>query len=351
MKQDVWAFGFAFGHHGKYSAFHRILDYLPDEIRKIYVSFPWERLLPRPLKRRLRREILRRAEKRMIQESSRAKPRLIHFLYPENCFLNGCFQRSFNGKVLLTLHQPESVLPSFRTSPQGLSFIETAQRADRLIAMSPHAVECYQKFFENQSVRVIPHGVDTNFFTPNNDISDSSLILTLGNWRRDFKLWQAVANNFLKRGRPETFCLVTNPENRKQCGLKKTANTIFMNGISDLELRELYNRSKALFLPLLDAVANNALLEGLSMGKQILVSDLPASRFYGADHVSYLEKGATIEKASNALRQLLDQSSPQASRLGIRKYAESSFSWTHIAKTYQEEYSSLLSRDQRSIHP
>jgi glycosyltransferase involved in cell wall biosynthesis len=344
-KNDIWVFGFAFGHHGKYSAFHRILDYLPEEIRKFNVSFPWEHFLPRPLKSRLRREILRKAEKRMIQESSRIKPRLIHFLYPENCFLSGCFQRSFNGKVVLTLHQPESVLSSFRTSPQGLSFIETAQRADRLIAMSPHVVECYQKFFENQSVRVIPHGVDTNYFTPGNDISDSPLILTLGNWRRDFKIWQDVANDFLKRGRPETFCLVTNPENRKQFGLKKTANTLFMNGISDLELRELYNRSKALFLPLLDAVANNALLEGLSMGKQILVSDLPASRFYGADHVSYLDKDAKIEKASNALCQLLDQSSPQASRLGIRKYAESSFSWTHIAKTYLEEYSSLLSRE------
>ena len=345
MKKDVWAFGFAFGHHGKYSAFHRILDYLPDEIRKIYVSFPCERLVPRPFKRRLRREILRRAEKRMIEESSLTKPRLIHFLYPENCFLDGCFQHYFSGKVLLSLHQPESVLSSFRTSPQGLSFIETAQRAGRLIAMSPHVVECYQKFFENQSVHVIPHGVDTNYFMPSKDISDSPLILTLGNWKRDFKLWQAVAEDFLRRGRPEKFCLVTNPENRKQFGLKKTANTILMNGISDLELRELYNRSKALFLPLLDAVANNAMLEGLSMGKQILVSDLPASRFYGVDHVSYFDKDATIEKASNALCELLDQSSPQASRLGIRKYAESSFSWTQIAKTYQEEYSSLLSRE------
>ena len=344
MKQDVWAFGFAFGHHGKYSAFHKILDYLPDEIRKIYVSFPCESLLPGPLKRRLRREILRRAEKRMIQESSWAKPRLIHFLYPENCFLSGCFQRSFNGKVLLTLHQPESVLSSFRTSPQGLSFIETAQRADRLVAMSPHVVECYQKFFENQSVRVIPHGVDTNYFTPGNDISDSPLILTLGNWRRDFKLWQAVAEDFLKRGRPEMFCLVTNPENRKQFGLKKTANTIFMQGISDLELRELYNRSKALFLPLLDAVANNAMLEGLSMGKQILVSDLPATRFYGAGQVACLDKDATIETASNALSKLLDTSVLQESRLGIRKYAEANFSWTKIVNNYQEEYSSLLSK-------
>lgn len=141
------------------------------------------------------------------------------------------------------------------------------------------------------------------------------------------------------------FYLVRNRENQKRFSLTKTANTIFMHGISDLELRELYNRSKPLLLPLIDAVANNALLEGLSMGKQILVSDLPASRFYGADHVSYLDKDATIETASNALCQLLDQSSPQASRLRIRKYAESSFSWTHIAKTYQEEYPSLLSRE------
>jgi len=345
MKQDVWAFGFAFGHHGKYSAFHRILDYLPDEIRKIYVSFPCERFLPRPFKHRLRREILRRAEKRMIQESICAKPRLIHFLYPVNCFLNGCFQHYFSGKVLLTLHQPESVLSSFRTSPQGLSFIETAHRADRLIAMSPHVIECYQKFFENQSVRVIPHGVDADYFTPGPLGGDGSLILTLGNWRRDFKLWEGVANDFSRRGRAEVFCLVTNQENRKRFGLKKTANTIFMHGISDFELLELYNRSKALFLPLLDAVANNALLEGLAMGQKILVSDLPASRFYGGDHVSYLDKNATVEAASKTLSQLLDQSSPDVRRLRIRKYAESNFSWTQIAKTYQEEYSSLLSRE------
>ena len=344
MKHDVWAFGFAFGHHGKYSAFHRILDYLPDEIRKINVSFPCERFLPRPFKRRIRRVLLRRAEKRMIQDSIRTKPRLIHFLYPENCFLNGCFQRSYNGKVLLTLHQPEAVLSLFRTSPQGLSFLETAQRADRLIAMSPHMVERYQKFFENPSVRVIPHGVDTNYFTPENDISDSSLILTLGNWRRDFKLWQAVANSFLQRGRSETFCLVTNPENRKQFGLKKTANTIFMNGISDIELRGLYNRSRVLFLPLLDAVANNAMLEGLSMGKQILVSDLPASRFYGADHVSYLDKDTTTETASDSLCQLVDQALSTGSNIGIRRHAETNFSWPQIAKAYQDEYSILLSK-------
>ena len=91
-------------------------------------------------------------------------------------------------------------------------------------------------------------------------------------------------------------------------------------------------------------MANNALLEVLSMGKQTLVSDLPATRFYGADQVAYLDKDAAIETASNALSQLLETCFLQESRLGIRKYAEANFSWPRIAKAYQEEYSNLLSK-------
>ena len=140
------------------------------------------------------------------------------------------------------------------------------------------------------------------------------------------------------------FCLVRNRENRKRFSLTKTANTIFMHGISDPELGELYNRSKALFLPLLDAVANNALLEGLLMEKQILVSDLPAVRYYGAEQVSCLDREDTAEKAGDTLGQILGQTLSKGSNLGIRKYAETNYSWSQIATSYLEEYSNLLSK-------
>jgi len=118
-----------------------------------------------------------------------------------------------------------------------------------------------------------------------------------------------------------------------------------MHGISDPELRELYNRSKALFLPLLDAVANNALLEGLLMEKQILVSDLPAVRYYGVEQVSCLDRETTAEKVGDTLGQVLGQTLSKGSNLGIRKYAETSFSWPQIAKSsYLEEHSTLLSK-------
>ena len=140
------------------------------------------------------------------------------------------------------------------------------------------------------------------------------------------------------------FCLVRNRENRKQFSLTKTANTTFMYGISDPELRKLYNRSRFSFLPLLDAVANNALLKGLSMGKQILVSDLPAVRYYGTDQVACLDKDTTTETAGNAISRLLDTSSLQESRLSIQKHVKANFSCPRRAKGFLEEYSNLLSK-------
>ena len=77
----------------------------------------------------------------------------------------------------------------------------------------------------------------------------------------------------------------------------------------------------SLFLPLLNAVANNALFEGLSMENQILVSDLPA-RYYRSVQVSYLVKDTTTETAGNRPSQFLDQTLSKGINLGIRKYAE-----------------------------
>ena len=100
----------------------------------------------------------------------------------------------------------------------------------------------------------------------------------------------------------------------------------------------------ALFLPLLNAVASDALFEGLSMEKQILVSDLPAVRYYGTDQVSYLVKDTTTETAGNPLSELLDQTLSKGSNFGIRKYTETNFSWPQVAKAYLEKYSNLLSK-------
>jgi len=343
LKADVWVFGFAFEHHGNFSAFHRLNNYLPDTIRKINIKFSGVRMLPRPLRHRLRSLYLSCAEKRLLREAIRWRPRLIHFLYPENCFSYGCFQHHFSGRVLLTLHQPSSVLPSFISSRQGLAFIETAKRADRLIALAPNVVNGYRTFFQNKNVRVIPHGVDTGYFCCSSQAKKMPIVLTVGNWMRDFRLWDEVALEFLRQKRSERFCLVTNPENIQRWDLQQRTNIDFRHHLSDQAIRRLYDHAGCLFLPLTDSVANNALLEGLAMGKRILVTDLPGTKFYGKSRVFYINKDRGAREAAAQLDQLLAKEAKPEEGLALRRYADQAFGWPKIAALYQEEYTSCIS--------
>lgn len=341
-KQDIWTFSFAFEHHGKFSAFHRLADYLPEEIHKVQVAFPWSQFMPKPLRNRMRVFYLVSAEKRLIRQASQAQPRLIHFFYPENCFLTGPFQKSFKGKTLLTLHQPQSVLPSFKTSFQGKSFLQTAKNADLLIALSPHVVRAYQSTFLNKRIQVIPHGVDTDFFRPQKKEKPFPLILTVGNWMRDFNLWAQVAGKFLIDKRTEKFCLLTNPENICRFQIKKTQNIFFRHGLGDQEIRDLYNQADCIFLPLLDAVANNALLEALALNQRILVTNLPATKYYGTNHVWYINKKASPDIAASALKRVLLARISEKKEVGSHQYTESNFSWARISQQYLKTYDSLL---------
>src|SRR5206468_3316004 len=54
----------------------------------------------------------------------------------------------------------------------------------------------------------------------------------------------------------------------------------FHRRISDTALLNLYNDSRLLFLPLIDATANNSLMEASACGVPIITSDLPAVREY-----------------------------------------------------------------------
>ena len=55
-------------------------------------------------------------------------------------------------------------------------------------------------------------------------------------------------------------------------------NVRVLSGLSDLALAETFRQADVLFLPLQDATANNARLEGLASGLPVVTTDLPAVR-------------------------------------------------------------------------
>src|SRR4029434_2099065 len=117
----------------------------------------------------------------------------------------------------------------------------------------------------------------------------------------------------------------------------------YSTGLSDLELRAAYARAQLMFLPLKDSAANNAILESLAMGLPLVVTDLPATRFYaGAESARYV-LNTDIDGCVTSLMSLADDAT-QRQRMGAagRARAVAEFSWPRIADRYRGLYQSLL---------
>ena len=71
----------------------------------------------------------------------------------------------------------------------------------------------------------------------------------------------------------------------------------FHAGLTDDELLALYQRSSLLLLPLLDATANNAILEAMACGLPIVTTDLPGLGTYVDPSFADLLTAGDVEAA------------------------------------------------------
>ena len=103
-----------------------------------------------------------------------------------------------------------------------------------------------------------------------------------------------------------------------------------MTGLSDEQLREEYRRAWVLLLPLLDATANNSLLEGLACGAAIVVSDTGGIRDYvGPATAALCPPGDPKAHASATIELLRDSERRDAAAQAARTHA-ANFAWPKI---------------------
>ena len=104
----------------------------------------------------------------------------------------------------------------------------------------------------------------------------------------------------------------------------------------------LYQQSHVLFLPLKEATANNALVEGLSCGLPIVTTLLPSVREYIPFNHAILIKNNNVDDFVNALLYLYNNPL-ERERMGIesRKRAEE-LDWKNIIPHYGEVYDNVI---------
>ncbi len=343
MTMSTFVYTFRFPHHGRYSSYAHLADYLPDAT-VVDCSLRLPAFLPGRVTDLLT-FVSRSSSERRLWRSLRCTSRAcVHYLYPENTLLHSP-PPSDTVKLVLTCHQPADYLAKMRRQGFG-GFFQGLARADAIVVLDQSLVGTYQKLAPQARVVTIPHGVDIDFFSPPQALPDRHRILTVGNWLRDYATWAAVVRA-VREQRPDIeFEVIASPATlrtaRDHLGDAVSGVTL-RSGLTDAQLRDAYRESTILFLPLLQASANNAILESMACGLPIMATDLPAVRDYVGDNAAALFRNDDIAGIADTLTALTDDrvARETCSALG-RSRAAALFGWPAIAVSHRQLYTALV---------
>ncbi|MEM7220397.1 MAG: glycosyltransferase [Pseudomonadota bacterium] len=220
----------------------------------------------------------------------RQRDHVLHYLYGENNFrYTGSFRSLFarrGNKVVATYHTPQARLRELILKPAHIRSL------DAVVVMSTVQQGFFEDHLDAERVHFVPHGIDTDYFRPlgaPTSRGDKLTCMTVGHHLRDYDLLARLAKRAAQENLPVEFNVVARPDRTR--AVQGLDNVIMRSGISDEELLELYQTSDLLMLPLLDATANNTLLEGMACGMPVFSTDIQGVRDYAPAHCELVPLG------------------------------------------------------------
>jgi glycosyltransferase involved in cell wall biosynthesis len=266
---------------------------------------------------------------------------VFHFLYGEHSF-------RWSGKVNRWAGHRNRIIATYHQLPE---FFERRRRQyshlrdlDAIILVASNQREFFESVVGLARVCVIPHGIETDFFRPmgNSERRGCSLCcLTVGSNYRAFDLHVQVIRNINRLPISNVEFVIVGEARCAHyfAGLEKVR---YLSGISDEELLRCYAAADLLLLPLVDATACNALLEGMACGLPIVVTDVGGVRDYVDEGCAMLVLGQDSEAMTDRVFTLLADENRRA-ELGkrARKRAEAQFDWKRIADQVRQLYASV----------
>src|SRR3972149_3150265 len=242
-------------------------------------------------------------------------------------------------KILATFHQPPDLLDS-------LIIKSVIAKLDLVTVLSPDQVAYFKELIATDKICLIPHGIDTNFFKPRINPKEEGKFrcITVGHWLRNFNAFRVVAEKLVSYKNIEFLLVTSRLHGPKHTGLEDLKNvTIHRDNIDDTRLLQLYQESDVLFLPLLQAAANNALLEGVACGLPVISTLLPSVKMYLPGKEAILIKDSDAQQFVNGIL-FLAHNPEERLDMGreARKRAEE-LDWRSITPQYEAIYTKLFS--------
>lgn len=328
-KKKLIYVGFAFQQHlNTHAGYHQIQHYVKYDVKidaqtDFNFVFNTVKKLPYPLLRRYRNYFGYRlwfTELRCILRAIFFRNQVFHIVYGENIYKNLGKYTGKTNKIVCTYHQPISVFK------ENTEWIEPIKLLDKIILMGADDHEYFKKLNANVVVKFIPHGINTNYYYPLEQKKKRS-ILMVGNWLRDFEFANKVFEQLFVNDKELKINVVTNKENFKH--FSANSRLIHHNNITDSQLRDLYQVTKLVFLPLVEFTANNAILEAAACGAEILVATNKINTsYFDEKQISFV--GLNQEEA---IKQISIRLNEKFELKNARQFVVDNYSWDVIGQT------------------
>ncbi len=265
-----------------------------------------------------------------------ARQKIYHFLYGDFDYRYLGLLDGLNGnRVVASFHLPIWRLTEFVNISQHFSRLAAA------IVVGKNQIPFFEKYLNSSKVHWIPHGVDTCYFSPLEKIKiGRRRILFVGQHLRDFDTLKKVIIYF-ERNKPTVEIVIVVSDEMKAEFSGFDSVKVYTR-LTDDELLALYQTSDLMMLPVLDATAMNAMLEGMACGLPIVVTDIGGVRDYVNESCAVFVPKGDPKAMYTAICELLSDHARRKKMAENSRFNSVQFDWAVVTPLIREVYAQII---------
>lgn len=266
------------------------------------------------------------------------KPDASHILYLESHRDILGDWRGRQKKLTATIHLPPSAWK--QNELKKLSCLDAA------LILYRRDIPFFESYVGKGRVHFLLHGTDTVFFKPDaRKISTPPRILYSGVYLRNESMLVRVLERIVKKFPEVKFDLLVPAHHRGSSSLVPLLNhpaVTWHAGLSDEQLRDLYQKSYLMLLPMNESGANTAVVESLTSGLPVVTTDVGGVRDYGGGDLFPVAPNNDDEMMLGLVEKYLSNPSWRNEvSARVRRFAEEKMAWPLIAELHMEFYRKL----------
>ena len=211
---------------------------------------------------------------------------------------------------------------------------------DAAVVVSRCQLPDFRRWLGPERVVYVPHGIDTRRFSPG--IRESRRqgvrLITVGDHMRDWEALHRIIDQC--RELPVQFDVIARQDYWPY--LTGCKNVRLQSGIAEDALVALYREADALLLPVLDATANNAVLESLACGTPVISNAVGGVPDYVDDSCGWLFVKGEVDGIVQLIRNVCADKQASESKREAARQKSLEFEWSRVVSQMQAIYQAVI---------